>query len=95
MIKNIKTSEKDRAIDESVKSKSLNDNAWDKPIHVSPRLNATSIRLSPVTIERAKLFANLHHERGYQTWLKKIIEERIDNEYKLYKELKSNLSNAH
>ena len=95
MVKNIKPSKKNRAIDQEVASQALDDKQWGKPVRVSPRLNATSIRLSPVTIERAKFFANLHHERGYQTWLKKIIEERIDSEYRLYQELKASFSDNH
>jgi hypothetical protein len=95
MLKKVKVPEKENKIDEIVISQAHNDDKWEPLVHVSPRLNATSIRLSPVIIEKAKLFAKLHHERGYQTWLKKIIEERIDNEYNLYKELKSNSAGAH
>jgi hypothetical protein len=94
MIKDVKLTEKERKIDDTVVAQANNDDAWGKPVHVSPRLNATSIRLNPLLIEKAKLFAKLHHERGYQTWLKKIIAERIDTEYKLYKEIKSDLVSA-
>jgi hypothetical protein len=44
--------------------------------------------LSTRTIERAKFFARLHHERGYQTWLKKIIEDRVNTEYEMFRTLK-------
>jgi hypothetical protein len=64
------------------------DNAWGKAISVSPATKPTSIRLSPLTIQRAKFFARIHHERGYQSWLKKIVEERIETEYKLYRRIK-------
>ena len=88
-IKSVKLSEDDKTIDNIVKSEALDNSKWDKVLHVSHRSNATSIRLSPNTIQRAKFFARIHRERGYQTWLKKIIEERIDTENKLYQEIKS------
>lgn len=55
---------------------------WEEPISVKP----TSIRLSPSIIEKARYLAKLHKARGYQTWLKHIIEERI----KLEEEILSN-----
>jgi hypothetical protein len=91
-IKHIKLSEKERTIDNEVIKEANNEGNWEKSIHVSPHLNATSIRLSSNTIERAKFFAKVHSERGYQTWLKKIIEERIDTEYKLYQQLKQKVA---
>jgi hypothetical protein len=60
-------------------------------IVVEPDNQSTSIRLSCKTIERAKFFAHIHHESGYQSWLKRIIEERIENEYEIYKNLKKDL----
>ena len=85
-ITKVKLSKKDKAIDNEVISS--NDNAWGEEIPVSPVSKPTSIRLSSMTIQRAKFFAKVHHERGYQSWLKKIVEERIDTEYELYKRLK-------
>jgi hypothetical protein len=82
----------DAEIDEKVISVSDDENAWDEEISVSPVTMPTSIRLSLRTIQRAKFFARVHHERGYQSWLKKIVEERIDTEYELYKRLKKETS---
>lgn len=87
-ISKVKLSKLDRAIDEEVISLSNSEDSWSEETSVSPVAKPTSIRLSPITIERAKFFAQVHHERGYQSWLKKIVEERIDTEYELYKRLK-------
>lgn len=87
-ITKVKLNKKDKTIDDEVISSSSDDNAWDEEISVSPVTKPTSIRLNSKTIQRAKFFAQVHHERGYQSWLKKIVEERIDTEYELYKRLK-------
>jgi hypothetical protein len=87
-ITKIKLSKKDSKIDEDVIALSNDDTAWDDEISVSHLTKPTSIRLSSKTIQRAKFFAQVHHERGYQSWLKKIVEERIDTEYELYIRLK-------
>ena len=82
-IKHVKTSSKDKTIDEEVISMAHDDSAWENEITVTPKLLPTSIRLSSRTIERAKFFARVHRERGYQTWLKNIIEERVNTEFEL------------
>lgn len=87
-ITKVKLNTKDKCIDEEVISLSSDEKAWGKEISVLPGTMPTSIRLSHRTIQRAKFFAGVHHERGYQSWLKKIVEERIDTEYELYKRLK-------
>lgn len=60
---------------------------WEKPIAVKP----TSIRFSPSIIEKAKYLAKLHKARGYQTWLKQVVEERIRVEEKLLSDFKREL----
>jgi hypothetical protein len=87
-ITNVKVNTKDHKIDNEVISSSNDENAWDEEISVVPGTMPTSIRLSSQTIQRAKFFARIHHERGYQSWLKKIVEERIDSEYEMYIRLK-------
>jgi len=46
---------------------------WGEPVSVKP----TSIRLSPSIIQKAKYLARLHKTRGYQTWIKQVLQERI------------------
>lgn len=60
---------------------------WEKPIAVKP----TSIRFSPSIIEKAKYLAKVHKARGYQTWLKQVVEERIKQEEKLLSDFKREL----
>ncbi|MEK6690675.1 MAG: hypothetical protein AABY78_05150 [Nitrospirota bacterium] len=63
---------------------------WEKPIAVKP----TSIRFSPSIIEKAKYLAKVHKARGYQTWLKQVVEERIKQEEKLLSDFKRELKTA-
>jgi hypothetical protein len=94
-VKNVKVPEKENAIDALVEKQALDDTAWGNESEVSPRLKPTSIRLSSRTIQRAKIFARIHRQRGYQSWLKQVIEERINNEYALYKGLQRKIEKQH
>ena len=78
-------------IDEIVMKEADDLTKWEEPTLVNPS-GVTSIRLSPETIRKAKYFAKLHKFRGYQTWLKRIIEERIRVEEEILTELKQELS---
>jgi hypothetical protein len=89
-IRNKKTSWKEKAIDNAVMEVANDNDLWEKEIQVTPKTVPTSIRLSPGTIKRAKLFARVHRQRGYQSWLKKIIEDRIETEYEIYKGIRGN-----
>ena len=91
IIKNKKTTKKDAQIDNEVIALSDDPKTWGKLEKSKSKSKPTSIRLNTRTIERAKFFSKVHHERGYQSWLKKIIEERIDSEYELYKNLKKEI----
>jgi len=88
IIKNIKTTKKDEKNDNELLEMAHDNKVWGKKIDVSSKTKPTSIRLSSRTIERAKFFAKIHHERGYQSWIKKIIEERVNTEYEVYNRLK-------
>jgi hypothetical protein len=88
-IKNVKVNKKDSAIDDLVANNAIENEKWDKVVSVVPKLLPTSIRLSTRTIERAKFFARIHHARGYQTWLKTLIEERVNTEYEIFRKLKN------
>ena len=88
IVKNVKTSKKEEKIDNKVIEMAHDDKSWEDKIEVTPRSKPTSIRLSTRTIERAKFFAKIHRERGYQSWIKRIVEERVNTEYELYKKLK-------
>jgi len=87
-IKNVKASTREQEIDNAVEAQAFDENAWEDATERRQKSKPTSIRLSPRTIQRAKFFARIHRQRGYQSWLKHIIEERIDTEYSLYRQLK-------
>jgi predicted DNA binding CopG/RHH family protein len=89
MIKNVKTTKNDEYRDQEVEEMVNDEKSWEKKTNVQPKTKPTSIRLSTRTIERAKFFAKIHHERGYQSWIKKIVEERVNTEYEMYKRLKN------
>jgi hypothetical protein len=90
VVRNRKTSKKEKAIDNAVMETAFNNELWENEAQVTPKTVPTSIRLSPRTIRRAKLFARVHRQRGYQSWLKKIIEDRIETEYDIYKGIHKN-----
>ena len=73
IVKNVKTSKKEEKIDNKVIEMAHDDKSWEDKIEVTPRSKPTSIRLSTRTIERAKFFAKIHRERGYQSWIKRIV----------------------
>lgn len=75
-------------IDDVVVAQAEDEDAWDAPIQVRPTGYSTSIRLSADLIQRAKFFAQLHGQRGYQSWLKAIITERIQAEERMFTAIK-------
>ncbi len=77
-------------IDKLVTAEADDMTKWEKPIAVRP----TSIRFSSSIIEKAKYLAKLHKARGYQTWLKQIVEERIKQEEKLLSDFKREVKTA-
>ena len=87
-IHHVTPSVRDQKIDELVENQAFDEDAWENETEISPKSKPTSIRLSPRTIQRAKFFAKVHRQRGYQSWLKRIIEERVSAEYDLYRQLK-------
>jgi hypothetical protein len=87
-IKNVKTTVHELKIDTFVKAQAFDEDAWELDSQINKKTKPTSIRLSTRTIRRAKFFASIHHQRGYQSWLKNVIEDRINTEYELYKKLK-------
>jgi len=65
--------------------------AWSKPVRVKKRGRAV---LSPTSelAARAVFFARLHREVNVETWLRRIIEERIDLEEAAFGEFKRDLA---
>jgi predicted transcriptional regulator len=77
-------------IDEIVTNEAEDPSKWEEPVLVK-QSGVTSIRLSSETISKARRLAKIHKSRGYQTWLKQVIEERIRLEEDILSELKEGL----
>jgi predicted DNA-binding protein len=80
----------EREIDAIVTKEAKDPSKWEEPVLVK-QSGVTSIRLSSETIRKAKRLAKIHKSRGYQTWLKQVIEERIRLEEDILTELKEEL----
>ena len=74
-------------IDELVVAEANDMTKWGKPVTVRPNV----IRFSTSVIEKAKYLAKLHKTRGYQAWLKQVVEERIKLEEELLSDIKRRL----
>jgi hypothetical protein len=66
-------------IDKIVSTQADDDSAWTKPVHVR-RATPASVLLSSELAVRAAFFARLHREKSVESWLTRIIQERIDLE---------------
>jgi hypothetical protein len=78
-------------IDKIVIVQADDDSAWEKPIHVRKK-KQTSLSLPSELAARAAFFARLHRESNVESWLRRIIQERIDMEEAAFTGLKRDLS---
>ncbi|GEM_PF-979798 len=76
-----------KEIDTLVISQADQDDSWEKWISVNP-CRPVSIRLSEKTIASLKTLAKLRKEKGYQTLLKKWIDERLIYEQRVLSEIR-------
>ena len=75
-------------IDALVEAQANDDRAWERWVAVNPA-RPVSIRLSENTIASLKTLATLKKEKGYQTLLKKWIDERLIYEQRILRGLRS------
>jgi hypothetical protein len=64
-------------IDELVTAQADDERAWTTPIRVR-RTKPTAISLSPSQATQAAYFARLHHERDLDSWVRRVVQERLD-----------------
>ena len=76
-----------KEIDDLVISQTSHDKSWGEWSSVNPS-KPISIRLSEKTISSLKLLSKLKREKGYQTLLKKWIDERLIYEQRILMELR-------
>jgi hypothetical protein len=65
------------AIDKLVTVQADDERAWTAPIRVR-RIKPTAISLSPSQATQAAYFARLHHERDLDSWVRRVVQERLD-----------------
>lgn len=75
-------------IDTLIETHADDDSLWERWISVNPS-RPVSIRLSEKTIASLKTLAKLRKEKGYQTLLKKWIDERLIYEQRILREIRS------
>ena len=77
-----------KEIDALVTTRANEDQLWESWVSVNP-LQPVSIRLSEKTIASLRVLAKLKKEKGYQTLLKKWIDDRLIYEQRILKEIRS------
>ncbi len=77
-------------IDRIVTEQADDKKAWEKPVKVR-RAKSKSFALPAALAARAAFIARLHREANLESWLKRIIQERIDIEEAAFTGLKKEL----
>ena len=77
-------------IDEIVIVQGEDDTAWEAPISVS-KTRTITVSLSPEVAVRAIFFAHLHGTSSAETWLRNVIQQRINFEEIAFAEVKQSL----
>jgi len=65
------------AIDELVTAQADDEQAWTAPVFVR-RAKPAAISLSPAQAAQAAYFARLHHARDLDSWVRRVVQERLD-----------------
>jgi hypothetical protein len=76
-------------IDERVISEAHDDSAWEAPIDVKRQV--TSLGLPANLARRAAFLARLHRERDVDSWLERIVRERVELEERAFGEARRKL----
>ncbi len=76
-------------IDQIVEQQANDESAWESSIFV--HRNATSVFLPSEVAAKAVFFANLHRETNVETWLIRVIQERIQLEEAAFLQIKGDL----
>src|SRR3954454_21090688 len=76
-------------IDERVIAQAADDSAWEPAIRVSRK--PTAIGLSPTLAHRAAFLARLHRERNLESWVQRVVTERVELEERAFTEARRDL----
>lgn len=66
-------------IDAIVVAQAEDGTAWDEPVKVNRTVPAT-VHLPSELAARAAFFARIHHETNVESWVQRIVQERVDME---------------
>jgi hypothetical protein len=78
-------------IDQLVVAQAEDDTAWGKPVRVR-RTKTASVSLPSALATRVAFFARLHREQRIETWIERVIQERLDLEEAAFAGLKRDLA---
>jgi hypothetical protein len=76
-------------IDERVIAQAEDDSAWEPLVRVSRKRAA--IGLSGSLAQRAAFLARLHRERNLQTWIERVVRERVELEERAFTQARREL----
>jgi hypothetical protein len=76
-------------IDNRVVEQAEDDSAWETPVRVSRA--QTAIGLPASLAQRAAFLARLHRERDLQTWVERVVRERVELEERAFTEARREL----
>lgn len=89
-MKNKRAGMTDEAVDDRVIAQAEELTAWEEPTVVK-RKKGASVSLPATLAERAAFFARIHREKNLESWLKRIIQERLDIEEAAFSGFKKDL----
>ena len=79
------------AVDRRVVAQSENDSAWEGPIRVK-RSKPASLSIPGELAARAAFLARLHRAGGLESWVERVLRERVELEEFAFSEAKKNLT---
>lgn len=71
-------------IDARVIAQADDDTAWEPAVHVQKK--QASVGLSPSLAQRAAFLARLHRERSLESWIERVVTERVEIEERAFAE---------
>jgi hypothetical protein len=77
-------------IDLIVEQQANDDSAWEESIEVNPKF--TSLLIPQELASKAAFLASIHREKNLETWLIKIMKERIELEEVVLNKIKQELA---
>jgi hypothetical protein len=77
-------------IDDRVVAQADDDSAWEPAVHVSRKQAAIGLPAS--LAQRAAFLARLHRERSLQTWVERVVRERVELEERAFTQARRELT---